>query len=91
MPKQENPSELKGALYFGLLYALIIFAVAAGKEHFGNQSLYVIAGLSGLTDVDVITLYNITVGEYWKAKRKRRMEANFNCNNVKLIFQSCDG
>lgn len=56
MPKQENPSELKGALYFGLLYALVIFAVAAGKELFGNQGLYVIAGLSGLTDVDAITL-----------------------------------
>jgi uncharacterized membrane protein (DUF4010 family) len=56
LPEQENPSELKGALIFGLLYAVILFAVAAVKERFGSQGLYVVAGLSGLTDVDAITL-----------------------------------
>ncbi|MBI3421463.1 MAG: MgtC/SapB family protein [Acidobacteria bacterium] len=56
MPTQENPSELKSALFFGLLYAAILFAVAAVKQHFGNRGLYVVAVLSGLTDVDAITL-----------------------------------
>lgn len=56
MPAQENPSELKSALIFGLLYALILFAVAAVKQHFGNRGLYIVAVLSGLTDVDAITL-----------------------------------
>lgn len=56
MPTQENPSELKSALIFGLLYAAILFAVAAVKQHFGNRGLYVVAVLSGLTDVDAITL-----------------------------------
>jgi uncharacterized membrane protein (DUF4010 family) len=56
MPEQENPSELKSALLFGLIYAVVLFVVAAAKERFGNRGLYVVAGLSGLTDVDAITL-----------------------------------
>ncbi len=56
MPEQENPTELMSAIVFGLLYGAIIFAVAAAKELLGPNSLYVIAMISGLTDVDAITL-----------------------------------
>ena len=56
MPEQENPSELKSALLFGLIYAVVLFVVAAVKERYGNRGLYMVAGLSGLTDVDAITL-----------------------------------
>jgi uncharacterized membrane protein (DUF4010 family) len=56
VPEQENPSELKSALLFGLIYAVVLFAVAAVKERYGNRELYMVAGLSGLTDVDAITL-----------------------------------
>jgi uncharacterized membrane protein (DUF4010 family) len=52
----EDPSQLRAAVVFGLLYAGILFAVAAVKVHFGSGGLYVVAGLSGLTDVDAITL-----------------------------------
>jgi uncharacterized membrane protein (DUF4010 family) len=41
---------------FGALYGLIIFAVAAARETYGDLGLYVIAAMSGLTDVDAITL-----------------------------------
>jgi uncharacterized membrane protein (DUF4010 family) len=50
------PSELKSAVLFGLLYAVVLVVVAAAREHFGNSGLYVAAALSGLTDVDAITL-----------------------------------
>lgn len=56
MPEMENPSELKSAVFFGLIYALVLLAVAAVKDHFGNRGLFVVAGVSGLTDVDAITL-----------------------------------
>jgi uncharacterized membrane protein (DUF4010 family) len=56
MPAQENPSELKSALVFGLLYAIILLAIAFAKERYGSRGLYFVAGLSGLTDVDAITL-----------------------------------
>jgi len=56
MPPQQNPTELKSALMFGLLYAVALVAIAFGKNHLGNSGLYVIAALSGLTDMDAITL-----------------------------------
>lgn len=56
LPAQQNPSELKSALVFGLIYAVVIFTVAAVKEKFGERGLLVVAILSGLTDVDAITL-----------------------------------
>ena len=56
IPEPDNPAELGSAIVFGGLYAAIIFAVAAAKEIFGQQSLYLIAMISGLTDVDAITL-----------------------------------
>lgn len=56
MPEQKNPAELKPALIFGALYALVLLAVAVARDHFGETGLYAVAALSGLTDVDAITL-----------------------------------
>ncbi len=50
------PSELKSAVLFGLLYAIVLLIVAAAREHFGQSGLYVASALSGLTDMDAITL-----------------------------------
>jgi uncharacterized membrane protein (DUF4010 family) len=55
-PEPENPAELKPALVFGALYAAILLAVAFARHRFGTAGLYTVAGLSGLTDVDAITL-----------------------------------
>jgi uncharacterized membrane protein (DUF4010 family) len=61
---QENPAELKAALVFGLLFAVVLFIVAIVQRNFGNRGLYVVAGVSGLTDVDAITLSAVKlVGE----------------------------
>ena len=56
MPEPNNPAQFKSALIFGLLYGLILLAVAFTKEEFGNEALYIVAIISGLTDVDAITL-----------------------------------
>jgi len=56
MPPQTNPTELRSALLFALAYAIVIFAIAAAKNLFGGTALFAIAGLSGLTDMDAITL-----------------------------------
>ena len=55
-PVHEAPSELRAAVVFGLLYAVVLLAVAAAQEHFGQAGLYVVAGVSGLTDMDALTL-----------------------------------
>lgn len=56
VPEAENPAELKPALVFGVVFALVTLAVAFVKERFGDAGLYPVALLSGLTDVDAITL-----------------------------------
>ena len=56
LPEQENPAQLKAALVFAAIYALIKLAVAAAQEYAGQSGLYVVGVISGLTDVDAITL-----------------------------------
>lgn len=56
MPEQGNPSELKSAILFGVMYALVLLALAAVKRYVGDQGLYAVSILSGLTDMDAITL-----------------------------------
>ncbi len=56
MAQQGNPADLRMAITFAGLYALVSFIVAATKDEFGVQALYPVAVLSGLTDMDAITL-----------------------------------
>jgi uncharacterized membrane protein (DUF4010 family) len=53
---REPPSTLRSAIVFGLLYAVVLLAVAAVRQNFGEGALYAVAALSGLTDMDAITL-----------------------------------
>src|SRR4051794_34410193 len=55
-PEPANPAELKSALLFGALSAAVLLAVAFARDRFGTAGLYTVAALSGLTDVDAITL-----------------------------------
>jgi uncharacterized membrane protein (DUF4010 family) len=56
LPPPENPAELLPALIFGGLYAVVVLAIAAAQDYFGNAGLYAVAFLSGLHDMDAITL-----------------------------------
>lgn len=56
LPEVANPAELKAALVFGALFALITLTVAFVKDRFGDAGLYPVAVASGLTDMDAIAL-----------------------------------
>jgi uncharacterized membrane protein (DUF4010 family) len=56
MPEQKNPTELRAAILFAAIFALVLFAVGAAKKHYGERGLYVVAILSGLTEMDAISL-----------------------------------
>lgn len=56
MPEQENPTQMKSALVFAAMYALVLIALAAAKAHLGTEALYVVSAISGFTDMDAITL-----------------------------------
>lgn len=56
MPAVKNPTELKTALSFGLLYAVVLLASAWLQDIAGNSGLYIVALASGLTDADASVL-----------------------------------
>lgn len=56
LPETKNPAELRTAIEFGLLYALVLLCAAWLSNEIGNRGLYALAFVSGLTDVDAINL-----------------------------------
>ncbi len=56
MPEPENPAQFKTAVIFAILYAVILLAIAFVKDKFNEVGLYIVAIISGLTDMDAITL-----------------------------------
>lgn len=63
MPEQKNPAEMKSAFVFTAIYAVVLLAVAAAKDFFGSAGLYAVAVISGLTDMDAITLSTAHLAE----------------------------
>jgi uncharacterized membrane protein (DUF4010 family) len=54
--KFKNPFELGPALTFGLIYAVILLAANTARLYLGNTGIYLSSIVSGLADVDAITL-----------------------------------
>ncbi|MDD2720900.1 MAG: MgtC/SapB family protein [Gallionella sp.] len=59
IPETSNPAELHMALGFGLIYVLVLLISAWMKDVAGSQGIYAVALVSGLTDVDAITLSSL--------------------------------
>ncbi len=55
----KNPTEIRAALTFGLLYAAVLLASAWLSDLVGSRGVYGVALVSGLTDVDAITLSSL--------------------------------
>lgn len=56
LPEVKNPTEIRAALSFGLLYGAVLLLAAWLQDIAGRRGLYLVALASGLTDVDAITL-----------------------------------
>jgi uncharacterized membrane protein (DUF4010 family) len=56
VPEVSNPTELRTALTFGALYAVVLQTGAWLRELVGDTGMYAVALLSGLTDVDAVSL-----------------------------------
>ncbi len=52
----ESPFTLSPALKFGIFFGVILFLSKAGQVLIGNHAIYGISFLSGLADVDAITV-----------------------------------
>ena len=56
VPEIRNPTEIRTALGFGLLFGVVLLCSAWLSDVAGSKGLYAVALVSGLTDVDAITL-----------------------------------
>ena len=52
----KNPFELKSALYFGLIFGAILLFSKLAQSNFGDRGSYIVSFISGLTNIDAITL-----------------------------------
>jgi uncharacterized membrane protein (DUF4010 family) len=52
----ENPFRLRPALFFGAVFAIVLLVSQSANTWFGDSGIYATAFLSGLADVDAITL-----------------------------------
>ena len=59
IPETSNPAELHSAIGFGLLYVVVLLGSALMADLAGSQGLYAVSLVSGLTDVDAITLSSL--------------------------------
>jgi len=59
LPAVSNPAELRVSLGFGLLFAVVLLATAWLSDVAGQRGLYAVALVSGLTDVDALTLSSL--------------------------------
>ncbi len=54
--KQKNPLALQSAVFFGLVLAMIMLLSHALSDWFGDAGTLILSALSGITDVDAISL-----------------------------------
>jgi len=54
--EHQNPFSLRHALGFGAVYMAVLLAVHLGRSRLGARGLYLTAAVSGLADVDAITV-----------------------------------
>ncbi|SNX60264.1 Uncharacterized membrane protein, DUF4010 family [Nitrosomonas ureae] len=66
MPEIKNPTEIRTAATFGLIYGIVLFCSAWLSDIAGSGGLYAVAVISGLTDVDAITLSSLRLYELGK-------------------------
>ncbi|HUX89933.1 MAG TPA: MgtC/SapB family protein [Gallionellaceae bacterium] len=81
-PSSANPTEFSVALSFALIYVVVLLAAAWLSDIAGNKGLYAVAAISGLTDVDPITLSSLRLFELDK------LSANHAVMSVAIAFLS---
>jgi uncharacterized membrane protein (DUF4010 family) len=56
VPPSDNPSQLKSAVLFGVIYSVVLLLAAWAHRDLGARGMYAVAAVSGLTDMDAIAV-----------------------------------
>jgi uncharacterized membrane protein (DUF4010 family) len=87
-----NPSNLRTALAFAAVYALVLLVTESFHRVAGAAGLYVAAALSGLSDMDAITLSSFQMskhGQLTAAQAVRAVALAYSMNSLaKLVIVS---
>jgi uncharacterized membrane protein (DUF4010 family) len=84
----KNPTEIRAALTFGLLYAAVLFASAWLGDLVGSRGVYGVALISGLTDVDAITLSSLHLLEIGTLTQHQSATAILLALLANIVFKS---
>lgn len=88
LPPPTNPAELRIAIAFGALYAVIKLTVATTHHYFEDSALYVVAAMSGLTDMDAITLSTAKLVEQERLSSTLGWQLIFTAALANLAFKA---
>lgn len=75
IPETKNPAELTTAAAFGILYGIVLLMSAWLSDIAGSSGLYIVAIISGLTDVDAITLSSLRLLDLGKLQAMEAVTA----------------
>ena len=88
--KLESPFELGPALKFGVVFVVVLFSLALGKQYLGDSGIYAAAVLSGFIDVDAIvlsSLESVKLGEMTNEVAKNAISIAIFINSlVKILY-----
>ena len=87
MPEVKNPTELKTAVSFGVIYAVVLLAAAWLQDVAGNSGLYIVALVSGLTDADASVLSTLRMYNLDKVPQDEAVIAVTLALMANLIFK----
>jgi len=87
MPEVKNPTELKTALSFGLIYGLVLLASAWLQDIAGDKGLYIVALASGLTDADASVLSSLRLFNLGKVAADQAVTAVTLALSANLVFK----
>ena len=87
MPEIKNPTEIKTSLTFGFIYAVVLFLSALLSDKIGSVGLYGVALISGMTDVDAITLSSLQLFTQGKILSSQVVTAIVLALNANLLFK----
>lgn len=87
-PQQhENPTQLRSALVFAAIYALVLLASAAGQRYLGAGGAYAVAAVAGATNLDAITLSDAQLATLGKLDSSLAWRAIFVASISNLVFK----
>lgn len=89
MPAVKNPAEIRSSLMLGLVYAAVLFFAAWLSDYAGSRGLYAVAVVSGLTDVDPITLSSLRLYNLARLQPEQAVTAITLALVANLAFKFC--